>query len=275
MEVTVRRKLPGRIERKLVGKMVRNVLGWNPPPRTQPILTQLPWEPFTFEGNTGARIAARWFGIDDPRGTFVLAHPDRRAAQQWFLPKGYIEFLQDAGYDVMTFDFAGYGDSRGGSTYLVEDLIAAHRAARARTRGPVHVLGVSIGAFQAANAAPYLDGLGALILESPFPTFNAWYGRGWGRWSMSVFDLVFPKTSALIQAHKNIAHAKAKKILIVAADGDRVTPVELSEHVMESAPAGRSEFLRLNGHDHLTLFETSPVYRQRILDVLEEATSHR
>lgn len=268
MEVTVHPKGPGMVERRLVKTMVRNVLGWKPPPRTQPILTNLPWEAFTFQGNTGAQIAARWFAAPDARGTVILAHPDRRAGQQWFLPKGYIEFLRDAHYNVMTFDFAGYGDSRGGSTYLVEDVIAAYQAARTRTDLPVHVLGVSIGAFQAANASPYMSGLGALILESPFPTFNAWYGRGWGRLSMSVFDVLFPKTSALIQANKNVAYAQAKRILIVGADGDRVTPIRLSEAVMAEAPPSRSEFLRLNGYDHLSLFERSDEYRQRILDVL-------
>lgn len=272
MEVAVQRKLPGRIERRLVEKMVRNVLGWRPPPRTQKSLTFLAWEPVTFEGNTGARIAARCFDAPDARGTVVLAHPDRRAGQQWFLPKGYIEFLHDAGYNVMTFDFAGYGESRGGSTYLVEDLIAAYRFATSRTDLPIHVLGVSLGAFQAANASPYMRGLGALILESPFPTFNAWYGRGWGRLSMSIFDRLFPNTSALIQAHKNIANAHARRILVVGAEGDRVTSIRLSQTVMDAAPAARSEFLRLNGHDHLTLFEASPEYRKRILEVLTEAT---
>jgi pimeloyl-ACP methyl ester carboxylesterase len=271
MEVAVKGKAPGRWERFLVAQMVRTVLRWQPRPRTQAIVTGLAWEPVAFEGNSGARIAGRWFAANKAVGTVVLAHPDRRLGQQWFLANGYVEFLLDAQYNVLTFDFAGYGDSRGGSTYLFEDLVAAVHEARTRASAPVHIWGVSIGAFSAANAAPHVGSFGALILESPFPTFNAWYGRRLGKFAMHVFDFLFPRTARLIQADANVAKAGARRILVVAADGDRVTPASLSQVVADAAPRDRTQTLRLNGVAHLRLFEESPEYRAAVIRVLQQS----
>lgn len=253
---------------------MRNAFAWRRNGKTWPIRTQLPWQAIRFEGNGGADLAARWFPADAARGTVVLAHPDRRHGQQWFLTHGWVEFLLDARYNVLTFDFAGYGGSRGGSTYLFEDVIAAAHEARRRGDGlPVHLIGLSIGAFSAANAAPHLDFVESIVLESPFPSFNAWYGRGWGRFAMAAFDRLFPRTAALIQADENIARAKARRILLVAGGDDSVTPSGLTLEVLRRAPVDRTEFLLVEGAAHLELFERSAAYRDAILRTLRGAIS--
>ncbi|HVM46257.1 MAG TPA: alpha/beta fold hydrolase [Candidatus Thermoplasmatota archaeon] len=225
------------MERRLAGALVQTIFvrdrrggPWLPPPH-------LAHRPVTFEGNTGARISGTWFPAQRPRGAVVLAHPDKRYASHWFVKEGYVELLLSEGYDVLTFDFVGYGESRGPATYYHEDVLAAARFAQHWAGGfPVHVLGVSMGAFAAANASPKLDFVRSMVLESPYPSFNAWYGRGPALYTMKLFDAMFPRTSRSIQADRNLARAAPERILVAYSPRDDVTPPELSKQVAAVNP---------------------------------------
>lgn len=261
-----RRKAPSRLERKLVGAIVRRLFWGDRRGKTWPVPDPLVHDAVRFAGNSGASLAGRYFPCAVPRGVVVLAHPDRRYGQHWFVKDGWIPWLLANGFDVLTFDFAPFGASIGGSTYLHEDVTAAVAFARQWSGGlPVHLIGVSIGAFAASNASPAID-VDSLVLESPYPTFNAWYGRGWGKWAMAAFDQVFPRTRDAIQAHRNIAHAPAKRILVAAAPADDVTPARLSRIVFDAAP-GRARWLEVPGAGHLGLFADAS-YRAAILATL-------
>ena len=259
-------------ERRTVSRIVRTFFmpdrkggPWPPP-------ADLPHERVAFEGNLGSRLAGHWFPVEAPRGAVVLVHPDKRYGKHWFEREGWAHFLTRHGYEVLTFDLTGYGESRGRGTYFFEDVLAAARFAKREAGGyPVHVVGVSIGAFSVANASPSLDFVDSLVLESPYPTFNAWYAQGPGRWGMEAFDRFFPKSSRAIQADRNIARAAPKRILVALTEGDTVTPPALSEAVVRAAPAERTRLLRVEGVPHLGLFRQSPEYREAILSTLDPA----
>lgn len=264
-------KPPTAWERKLVGTFVRRAFWGSRRGKAWPVPAHLGHEEVAFPGNSGAVLAGRYFPHPAPKGVVVLAHPDRRYGQHWFVKEGWVEWLLRHGYEVLTFDFAPFGASRGGSTYLHEDVRGAVAFAR-RWSGdqPVHVIGLSIGAFASINASPFLQ-VESLVLESPYPTFNAWYGRGWGKWAMELFDRLFPRTAAVIQAHENVAHAKAPRILFAASPQDEVTPWRLSRQVYEHAPP-HAVWLDVPQAKHLQLF-ADPTYRQAILDTLRGTTS--
>lgn len=235
---------------------------------------RLAHEPIEFEGNTGARVAGRWFPAERSRGVVVLAHPDKRYAQHWFVDAGWVDFLHAAAYDVLTFDFPGYGNSHGVATYYHEDLLAAARLAQRWAGGlPVHVVGVSMGAFVAANASPHLDFVDGLVLESPYPSFNAWYSSGPYRWAMELFDLAFPRSAAMIQAPANLARAATKRVLIAWPAEDEVTPPALSHQVAQAAPPQRARTLEIPRARHLEPFATSPEYRAAVLETLGHPAS--
>lgn len=261
-------EVPSPFERRLAGAIVKSVFlrdrrggPWQPP-------AELPATPLTFEGNTGASLAGLWFAAERPRGAVVLAHPDRRYAKHWFVKEGWVAFLLENGYDVLTFDLTGYGESRGPATYFHEDIVAAARVAQRWSGGfPVHVIGVSMGAFAACNASPRLDFVRSLVLESPYPSFNAWYAKGPGLAAMRAFDAIFPRTSAAIQADRNVAAAQPKRVLVAWSDADEVTRPALSEAIARAAPAERTETFRHASAPHLKLFE-DPEYRRAILRTL-------
>ncbi|MEK6985777.1 MAG: alpha/beta fold hydrolase [Candidatus Thermoplasmatota archaeon] len=262
---------PGRFERRLVGLFVRSTMfrrrhatGWSVP-------AELAHEELRFEGNTGADLAGRHFLHPNPRGIVVLAHPDRRYGQHWFVKEGWIAWLLENRFSALTFDFTNYGASRGGSTYLFEDLVAAARVAREREPGiPVHIIGLSLGAFSAANASPELDFVESITLESPYPSFNSWYegdGHRVGKAAMALFDKTWPRTAALIQADRRIAACNAKRILVAASSSDEVTAIALTRRVASGAPPTRTNLLEVAGVPHLGLFAL-PRYRAALLATL-------
>jgi alpha-beta hydrolase superfamily lysophospholipase len=240
-----------------------------------------PWEPplgldvseMRFRGNSGADLHAWHVRHAAPRGIVVLAHPDRRYGKQWFAREGWLAWLHAAGFEALCFDFPVYGESRGGSTYLHDDVAAACRLARRLRPGlPVHLVGLSIGAFAAANAAPGLDFVESMVLESPYPTFEAWYSGGAGREAghgkaNALLGRLFPRTYRRIDAGANLAEAKALRILVAGATGDEVTPIALTREMAARAPPDRTRFLELAGVRHLGLFG-HPDYRAAILDTL-------
>lgn len=251
------------MERRLAGALVQTF--WIRGRRGGPWVPSIKHSPLTFEGNTGARIAAHWFAAQQPRGAVVLAHPDKRYAKHWFVKEGYVEFLLANGYDVLTFDFTGYGESRGPATYYHEDVIAAARVAQHWAGGyPVHVLGVSMGAFAAANASPQLGFVRSLVLEAPYPSFNAWYGKGAGYQAMRAFDALFPRSGRAIKADRNIVDAKPGRILIACSPQDEVTPAALSKRVAAANP--RAELLEVDA-PHLGFLQ-SEKYRAALLEAL-------
>jgi alpha-beta hydrolase superfamily lysophospholipase len=260
---------PSLVERHIAGALVKTMFLRDRRGGPWEVPAHLPHRSVSFEGNTGASLAGTWFPAERPRGVVVLAHPDRRYARHWFVKEGYVDLLHEAGYDVLSFDFVGYGGSRGPATYHHEDVIAAAKLARSWSGGfPVHVVGVSMGAFAVANASPRLDLVRSIVLESPYPSFNAWYGKGVGLHAMRAFDRVFPRTSRAIQADRNVADAAPRRILVAYSDSDAVTAPALSERVAQAAPPERTETLKLEGATHLRFLDRAD-YREALLRTLE------
>ena len=254
---------PTKLERHVAGALIKTAFLRNR--RGGPWTPELAHTRIPFEGNTGAKLVGHWFAAERPRGAVVLAHPDKRYGKHWFVKEGYVQLLLANGYDALTFDFVGYGESHGPATYYHEDVLAAARVAEHWAGGyPVHVLGVSMGAFAVANASPRLDFVRSLVLESPYPSFNAWYAGGAGKWAMEAFDVLFPRSSRAIQADRNIARAAPKHILVAYSPRDDVTPPRLSRAVADAQP--RAEAIEVDA-PHLGFLQ-SDAYRKALLATL-------
>ena len=95
----------------------------------------------------------------------VLAHMRGRDQTTWF------EFARQAaaeGYQILTFDFRGYGGSSGErDTALDIDLDAAVAAIRAEGTTRTVIIGASMGGTAVVNAAGELDLSGAVSISAP------------------------------------------------------------------------------------------------------------
>lgn len=275
---------PSRFEKRVVGLLVKSLFfrGRRGGPWERPLGMDI--DALHFAGNSGARLHGWRVRHPTPIGIVVLAHPDRRYGKQWFAREGWLSWLHGHGFESLCFDFPVYGESRGGSTYLHDDVAAACRLARRlRPDLPVHLVGLSIGAFASINAAPRLDFLESLVLESPYPSFDAWYSgasgaghpstakaprraSGHGR-ANSALGRIFPKTYQRIDAGANVTHAKAPRILVAGTADDEVTPIALTRQVAAAAPADRTRYLEMAGPRHLGLFQHAD-YRTALLQTL-------
>jgi alpha-beta hydrolase superfamily lysophospholipase len=269
---------PSALEKRVVGTLVRTLFfrgrrggPWEPP-------LGMDVSEVRFAGNSGARLHGWHVRHGAARGIVVLAHPDRRYGKQWFAREGWLSWLHDNGFDSLAFDFPVYGESGGGSTYLHDDVAAACRLARDLRPGlPVHVVGLSIGAFAILNAAIGLDFVEGLVLESPYPTFEAWYDQGGQRGQAdrakghgrlnSLLGRLFPKTYRRIDAGANASNVLARRVLVAGSVDDEVTPIGLTREVAARLPAERTETLELPGVRHLGLFQR-PEYREAVLRTL-------
>ncbi|MFA5945069.1 MAG: hypothetical protein WC876_11465 [Candidatus Thermoplasmatota archaeon] len=269
-------KEPSAVEKRVVGALVKSLFfrgrrggPWDPP-------LGMDVSEVRFAGNSGARLHGWHARHPAPRGIVVLAHPDRRYGKQWFAREGWLSWLYDHGFESLCFDFPVYGESGGGSTYLHDDVAAACRLARDLRPGlPVHLVGLSIGAFASINAAPGLDFIDGLVLESPYPSFESWYAGGSDRakghgQANSFLGQLFPRTYRRIDAGANMGQAQARRILIAGTPDDEVTPIALTRQVAERAPVGRTTTLELPGVRHLGLFQRAE-YRAAVLQMLAPA----
>jgi alpha-beta hydrolase superfamily lysophospholipase len=238
-------------------------------------------EQLTFEGAGGTELSAVYIPHPSPRGAVLLSHG--LGAEKWqFLPAVYPLFRQ--GFSVFTFDHRGHGSSGGvGTTFgLVEagDIEAAYRQLQARMggcHGPILLYGISMGGAAAQVAAPRLPGLGALVLDSTFASFDhvaprllpisgvaARLAVGLGRlWS-------FPITGRDLLGFEPIREAPrlpTMPVLLLHAEADPMVPIEEAE-LLKQAYGDRARLERLPGAHHANGFVHAPAQHAQALSEL-------
>jgi alpha-beta hydrolase superfamily lysophospholipase len=107
--------------------------------------------------NDGVSLRALvWLPEDEhaSRGMLILSHA-MFARKSEFMRAGFAEHFASRGFGVCAFDFRGHGDSEGGGEasyddFVQKDLPEITRALRLRTRGPLVVVGHSLGGHVAS-----------------------------------------------------------------------------------------------------------------------------
>ncbi len=230
-----------------------------------------PWEaPANTRSETvttplGEMVVRRLVG-EPGQGTVVLAHPDRRYGGHWFVKEGIVNDLHAAGYGVAWYDNPGYGQGKGGSPYLAENVLNVAAAAKDWDAGPVRVFGVSLGSFATAIAAPYMPWVSHIVLESPYRNFMSWYEGKDGsidKLAMRVFGLLFRRDAERLDARTSIGDFQGKAMISVAEQDD-ITPPHLSEAVGEGNDV---TWHRSPTAKHLHMWQDS-AYRAAVLDFI-------
>jgi pimeloyl-ACP methyl ester carboxylesterase len=183
------------------------------------------------------------------------------------------EALQREGIGSTCFDCVGHGETGG---------LLAHSSVAARTRqaqaviaarpmaGPLHVLGASMGAYNAIRLSE-LAPVDTLILFVP------------GVYTPAAYEVPFgPQFSAVIRRPRSWDDSDAWEILgrfegallVVAAEHDAVIPLEIPQRLV--AAAGRARWRRLHvlpGGEHQRVWslmlEQPDLYRQTLGLMLE------
>ena len=168
------------------------------------------------------------------------------------------------GYSVVVAGYRGYGGNPGdpGEEGFARDARAHLDWARERFPGAKLVLwGESLGTGVATRLAEGRDDIAALVLESPF-TSVADMAQGMYPWLPTRLFLRHHFESLSRMAHI------AAPVLVVATEGDPITPVDHARQMLAAARDGRGVFLPGAWHPTVLNDMTGEAMR-RVLEFLE------
>ncbi len=238
----------------------------------------LEYRDILFESSDGTALHG-WFlpAKGKARGSVLFLHGN---AENISTHIGSVHWLPEAGYNVLLFDYRGYGKSGG-----VAELHGVMRDAEAaikqmiemdETRGlPVIVYGQSIGAAIASYIVAhshYRDQIDAAIIESGFSSY-----RQIVREKLASFWLTWPLQYPLswtvsddykpIDAIPLIAPIP---LLLVYSEEDFIIPPHHGQQLFEAANQPKQLWLVPNGR-HISVF-ARPEQRLRLLDYLNSVS---
>lgn len=212
-----------------------------------------------------------------PRGLILHFHGN---AQNMSAHLAFVEWLAVDGYELITFDYRGYGKSPGEPTRagLVEDGKAAIEFARrvAASKGlDLFVIAQSLGGAVAIPAleAAGTDGIAALVVESSFGSY-----RDMARIKLSEVWLTWPlqwPLSFLVTDDRRALDSIAGlhlPILIIHGDQDPVVPYAEGKRLFAAAGPG-AEFWTVPKGGHTSAFVDGSPFKEKLAAFL--AAHHR
>ena len=239
------------------------------------------WQPLRIASATGGTLAALYRQADGPgppRATLVLAHPMGKEAKGYFLKHGYAELLLQAGYNVLVFDFNGFGESSMGNFRFHEDVLAAGRAAQRVLPAPqLGLLGISLGAeFGVVALASPGQPFGFAVLESGATTLEEfWHRFPAARLALAVLGRLLPRLRREVRMIDRMAEVRGlRSILFIYSRTDAWVPFEMGGRYQARCPVP-SELYEVPEGVHAQLMKSphAEAYRAHLLEYLQRQTA--
>lgn len=231
-----------------------------------------------FFDSEGARLHGWWMPAVGPSLALVVHLHGNAANVSNHI--GQVAWLPAHGFEVLTFDYRGFGYSEGSPS--LEGVVKDARWAIAKARqiaphAPLVLLGQSLGGATAIRAATLEQAhkghnLRLLVLDSPFASYRDMVRDATRK---TVLSLISPMAEAgLPQRDKDPVKAIARlqmPLLLLHGESDRVVPISHSERLHAAAIATqRKELLRIPQGRHLDAMQREDI-RAHVLDHLRSA----
>lgn len=236
------------------------------------------WEEARFAAADGTPLTGLWLPARPGPGKGVLVHFHGNAENMTshFL---FVWWLTLEGWDVLAFDYRGYGASGGEKSLAgaVEDGAAALAYARGRAAGrPLAVVGQSLGGALALASLEKDGGEGvrALILDSTFSSYRAIardkLSQLWLTWPLQwPLSFLFGGPPA---PERLAARRKPIPLLMFHGKDDPVVPFYLGKRLFDAA-AGPKELVEVEGGGHTAAFGARRAEHQaRIVSFLRQSS---
>lgn len=225
------------------------------------------WEEARFKSDDGVGLTGLWFPATrtPAKGVVVQFHGNGENMTSHFLG---VYWLALEGWDVLCFDYRGYGASEGDKSLsgAVRDGAAALAYARSKAPGlPLVVLGQSLGGAVAlaSLARDGGEGLRAVVLDSTFSSYKRMVRAKVRFLSFLVSDRYAP--DRLVAARKPVP------LLMLHAPGDPVVPYAEGRRLYGLAP-GPKEFWDVPGTGHTEALGTRGAeFRPRLARFLDDS----
>ncbi len=226
----------------------------------------------------GKKLTALFFKTAQrPKGTIVHFHGNHGNVSGHF---PYATFLLKYGYDLLAFDYQGYGASEGKPTpqHLVEDGISSVRHAQKHLRDPqtgVGILGQSLGGAAALVVSAQEPLVKAAVIESAFSSHASMARAALGRhiltWPLYPFmPFMMNRSCDPIRFADKVA---PRPLYFLHGDQDKIIPVSMSRVLFERAREPKKLWI-VPGAGHLEIRKKIGTdYEKSIAAFFDEALS--
>jgi fermentation-respiration switch protein FrsA (DUF1100 family) len=211
---------------------------------------------------------------EKPKGTVVHFHGNFGNLSDHF---PLSTFFLKQGYDVLVFDYQGYGASEGKPTQknTVEDGIASVRYAQAHLRDPatgVVVFGQSLGGAVGVVVTAKEPLVRAAVIESGFSSYSKMGREAMGRhwWSWPMVPVAF-FLGGKYDPVKYVGDISPRPILFVHGDQDHTVQVHMSRDLYAAAKEPKKLWI-IEGAGHLECRRVAGLlYEKTIVDFVTDA----
>ncbi len=247
---------------------------------SRPADFNLSHEDVWFETSDGVRLHGWWLPAAGgaPRGTVVHFHGNAENVTGHLV---LVEWLPRAGYNVLMFDYRGYGRSQGRVTRAgtIRDGHAALDYALSRPDvdpGRLFAYGQSLGGAVAVVVVAERPEIRALVAEAAFSGYRRIAARKlrsmlWPGWLASG-----TAAALLSDGHDPIDYVHRiapRPLLVIAGERDATCEPELA-HELYAAASEPKQYWLAPGAAHLEILEVHPeALRERILRCFELGAS--
>jgi len=200
-----------------------------------------------------------------PKGTIVFSHGNAGSIGHHL---GFVTWLADAGYQVLMYDYRGFGKSAGAVDRrgMVDDARAAFAYAASRkdvSAKPIISYGHSLGGAKSVTALAEspLPGLKAVIIDGAFASYQRMAGLFGGEFAKSlVTDDLSPRDY--------VERISPVPLLVIHGTKDEIVPFSQGKELFERAKTPKTLFEVKNGRHGDALSRDGGAYRKRMLDWL-------
>lgn len=259
-----------RFARGLTGPEAGNKLfyfpTWDEP--STPAKWGYDFEVVGFESQDGTKLHG-WFipqARGKPKGTVVFSHGNAGSMGHHL---GFVTWLANAGYQVMMYDYRGFGKSGGevDRRGMINDVRAAFTYVQSRKDVPAGKLisyGHSLGGAKSVTALGEnpVRGLKAVVIDGAFASYQSMARILGGELGKSlVTDDLSPRDF--------IDRIAPVPLLVIHGSKDEIVPFSQGKELFEKAGKPKTLFQVENGHHGDSLSREEGAYRKRMLAWLE------
>lgn len=205
-----------------------------------------------------------WY-IDSKQNKFtiVFAH-GYNSNRENYSSNGYefIKYINSIGGNYLSFDFRGQGESDGKKVTVgyneKKDIESAINFAKKKSKAPIILYGVSMGAATSILAAENNKEIVGVIADSPFCSLKQYLSRNFSVWTnmpkffsekilLNLLPYIMKISYDEIMPIKSIKNIKVP-VLLIHSKGDRVIPYSESEKLYKANRKNKLFLFENKGH---------------------------